>query len=227
MDWAGGSSALFYQFKEAQMGTRLKSIVLSLGASMALLVLAALALGGQSSPQTVLAFSSPLALTDVSPDTGFIGQDIVLTLTGSTFDPDDTFRLVKPGQPDIVATGVTRVSATTLTGTVHLTPSVAGPWHVQIISGTTAITFTNRFTVYHGVYLPTMLKEYPPSEKYAVIVGIADFLYANDLNYTDDDARDFRQALLDYGGFKDENIKMLIDSQATKWAIHDSIINWL
>ncbi|MCD6553954.1 MAG: caspase family protein [Anaerolineae bacterium] len=209
------------------MDAKLKSIIVSLGGGVALLILVALVLGGQPVPQPVLAFSTPQALTDVSPDTGFIGQDIVLTLTGGTFDPGDTFRLVKPGQPDIVATGVTRVSATTLTGTVHLTPSVAGPWHVQVISGTTAITFTNRFTVYHGVYLPTVLKEYPPSEKYAVVVGIADFLYANDLNYTDDDARDFRQALLDYGGFRDENIKMLIDSQATKWAIHDSIINWL
>ncbi|MDY7041797.1 MAG: caspase family protein, partial [Chloroflexota bacterium] len=78
----------------------------------------------------------------------------------------------------------------------------------------------------HYAYLPLVLRNYGGA-KYAVIVGIADFLYSGDLNYTDDDARDFRQALLDDGGFEDANINMLIDSQATKSAIQDAITTWL
>ncbi|MBC7249918.1 MAG: caspase family protein [Anaerolineae bacterium] len=78
-----------------------------------------------------------------------------------------------------------------------------------------------------SVYLPAVFKSYPPSDKYAVIVGVADFQCANNLNYTDDDARDFRQTLIDYGGFESENIYMLIDSQATKSAIRNAITDWL
>jgi len=60
-----------------------------------------------------------------------------------------------------------------------------------------------------------------------VIVGIADYLAVTDLNYTDDDAEDFRQMLLDKGGFEADNIKLLLDSQATKFNIYDAITGWL
>jgi len=77
------------------------------------------------------------------------------------------------------------------------------------------------------VYLPLVLRNYGGA-KYAVVVGIADYPGTeNDLNYTDDDARDFRQTLIDYGGFESENINMLVDSQATKSAIYNAITDWL
>jgi hypothetical protein len=68
--------------------------------------------------------------------------------------------------------------------------------------------------------------------RYAVIVGIAD--YENlvpgpngDLNYTDDDARDLSRTLAIAGGFPPTNIRMLIDSQATKAGIRSAVIDWL
>jgi hypothetical protein len=63
--------------------------------------------------------------------------------------------------------------------------------------------------------------------KYAVIVGIADFQYINDLNYTDDDANDFYNMLISRGGFSSANINRMIDSQATKANIQSAITSWL
>ncbi|HHE41299.1 MAG TPA: caspase family protein, partial [Dehalococcoidia bacterium] len=75
------------------------------------------------------------------------------------------------------------------------------------------------------VYLPLVLKEYPG--KYAVVVGVADYQYLNDLNYTDDDAQDFYNTLLHQCDFQSDDIKLLTNSQATKSAIQDAITNWL
>jgi hypothetical protein len=61
---------------------------------------------------------------------------------------------------------------------------------------------------------------------YAVICGIADYIgNANDLNFTDDDAIDFRNALLIRPNWNDNNIRMLIDQAATKNNIHSAIQN--
>ncbi len=60
---------------------------------------------------------------------------------------------------------------------------------------------------------------------YAVICGISDYLYASDLTYCDDDAWDVRDALLAWGNWDNANITMLIDSAATKNAIHTAILN--
>jgi hypothetical protein len=67
----------------------------------------------------------------------------------------------------------------------------------------------------------------PTGDKYAVIVGIADFLYGSDLNYTDDDANDFYNILVNRGGFSSANINKMIDSQATKSNIQSAITSWL
>jgi hypothetical protein len=61
---------------------------------------------------------------------------------------------------------------------------------------------------------------------YAVIVGVADYPGTiNDLNYTDDDAIDLRNALLALGNWKSENITLLTNSAATKDAIHTAIFD--
>jgi hypothetical protein len=78
-------------------------------------------------------------------------------------------------------------------------------------------------------YLPTVFRDYG-TKRYAVIVGVADYLnedYAPDLNYTDNDAWDVRQALISHGGFDAANINILIDSQATKAGVHSAISSWL
>lgn len=77
------------------------------------------------------------------------------------------------------------------------------------------------------VYLPLVARNYG-GQRYAVIVGIADYPgTGNDLNYTDDDAEDFRQMLLDNGNFEAENIRMRIDSAATEATIQSDITSWL
>jgi uncharacterized caspase-like protein len=87
------------------------------------------------------------------------------------------------------------------------------------------------------VYTPLVVKNYPPPvNRYAVIIGVADYMYddslppgcfLDDLPYPDDDAEALKQILLNQGGFESANIQTLIDWQATKANIQDAITNWL
>ncbi len=68
----------------------------------------------------------------------------------------------------------------------------------------------------------------PPPEdgKYAVVIGIADYDGTqNDLWNPDADAKEFRDVLIG-NGYATENIKYLLDSQATAQGIYDAI-DWL
>ena len=87
-------------------------------------------------------------------------------------------------------------------------------------------------------FLPLVLRNHPQFDRYAVIVGVADYLYDDghpitpclllaDLPYPDDDASNFRSTLINRGGFDPANILMLTDSQATKSAIENAITSWL
>ena len=61
---------------------------------------------------------------------------------------------------------------------------------------------------------------------YAVLVGIADYPgTGNDLDYTDDDAVDMKDALLNYPNWSEGNITMLLDAEATKLNIGTAIQN--
>jgi hypothetical protein len=61
-------------------------------------------------------------------------------------------------------------------------------------------------------------------ECWAVIVGVSDYEYINDLNYCDDDAWDLAQELSPVWG--EDHVKVLTDSEATKANIF-SAIDWL
>jgi hypothetical protein len=61
-------------------------------------------------------------------------------------------------------------------------------------------------------------------ECWAVLVGVSNYQYLNDLNYSDDDARELSQSLSPVWG--SSHIRLLTDSQATKTAIL-SAISWL
>jgi len=63
------------------------------------------------------------------------------------------------------------------------------------------------------------------ADYYAVIIGVADYPgTVNDLRYTDDDALDLYDTLLeDSDRWKAENITLLIDSNASKTIIHDAL----
>ncbi|GAF89084.1 unnamed protein product, partial [marine sediment metagenome] len=60
-------------------------------------------------------------------------------------------------------------------------------------------------------------------EYWAVIVGVANYPGYNDLDYTDDDAYDVRDALLASTNWEADHITMLIDSGATKANIQSAI----
>jgi uncharacterized repeat protein (TIGR02543 family) len=62
------------------------------------------------------------------------------------------------------------------------------------------------------------------TECWAVIIGVSNYQYINDLDYCDDDARDLEEILSSVWG--SDHVRMLIDSQATKAGIFDAI-DWL
>lgn len=68
----------------------------------------------------------------------------------------------------------------------------------------------------------------PGVEYWAVIAAVADYPPASpvgDLQYTDDDAYDVRDALLASANWDDDHITMLIDEEATKAGIQNAISN--
>lgn len=58
---------------------------------------------------------------------------------------------------------------------------------------------------------------------YGVIVGVADYPGGGGLAFTDDDAREIKDALLRYGNWEEANIQLLLDSAATKSGIQAAI----
>lgn len=65
----------------------------------------------------------------------------------------------------------------------------------------------------------------PEVEYWAVIVGVANYQYIEDLYYSDDDARELHEKLTLIWG--EDHIKLLVDHEATKANIEDAIYSWL
>lgn len=67
------------------------------------------------------------------------------------------------------------------------------------------------------------------SEFYALIVGIEEFagLETPDEEWLDESATAFYERLLSSENWKEENIKFLLNENATKENIHDAIVGWL
>ncbi|MBC8229659.1 caspase family protein, partial [bacterium] len=64
----------------------------------------------------------------------------------------------------------------------------------------------------------------PITHYWAVIAGVADYPgTGNDLDYPDDDAIDIKNSLLLYENWEDDNIQLLLDSEATKANIQTAI----
>jgi hypothetical protein len=68
----------------------------------------------------------------------------------------------------------------------------------------------------------------PRGEYWAVIAGVSDYADPSipDLSYCDDDANDIYSRLLSYDNWKASNMRLLIDSAATKANIHNAI-DWM
>jgi uncharacterized caspase-like protein len=79
----------------------------------------------------------------------------------------------------------------------------------------------------HGAIATGVVSYLPEGgDKWAVIIGISDYSGTiNDLNYCDDDAQEFYNALLGYGWLP-SHVKLLIDEKATKQNIMDAIV-WM
>lgn len=63
------------------------------------------------------------------------------------------------------------------------------------------------------------------SECWAVIIGVADYQYIDDLWYCDDNAQDLYEQLAPIWG--EDHVKLLVNSEATKANIEDAICHWL
>lgn len=62
-------------------------------------------------------------------------------------------------------------------------------------------------------------------EYWAVLVGVANYQYIEDLDYSDDDARELHEKLAPIWG--EDHIKLLVNHEATKANIEDAIYSWL
>ncbi len=66
------------------------------------------------------------------------------------------------------------------------------------------------------------------NDRYALVIGISSYENsANNLKYARKDAEDFRNSLLEYGKFNKENVKLLVDKQASRENIRKNIEGWL
>jgi uncharacterized caspase-like protein len=80
------------------------------------------------------------------------------------------------------------------------------------VIGVSAVALNGRATAGDGV-----------TTFHAVVCGVSEYQMVNDLRYGDDDATDFRQALLASGGWSETNVKLLTNNAATKQAIRSAI----
>ncbi|MDA1190084.1 MAG: caspase family protein [Candidatus Poribacteria bacterium] len=67
------------------------------------------------------------------------------------------------------------------------------------------------------------------AETYAVIVGINEFrpVGVRRLQYAEDDARLMRDALIQYAGVREENIRLIVGEEATRASIGQAVAGWL
>jgi hypothetical protein len=158
------------------------------------------------------------------PSDGATDQSVNVNLSWSGGDPDgdrvtyDVYLEASDSTPDVLVSddqsGTSYDPGTLVTGTHYYWQIVAADEHKAITIG--------------PVWAFTTTAGGPPAAgRYAIIVDVAEYEMYGDLDYADDDARDFRQTSLRLGGFREEDILILTDTLATKAAIRDAITIWL
>jgi len=115
---------------------------------------------------------SPTApmVSGISPSSGVnTGIVHVTDLSGSNFQVGVTVALTKSNQAPIAGTSVSRVSSSRITCDFDLTGAATGPWNVVVTNpDAQRATLLNGFSVTvpgaqeHKVYLPLVLRRYPP-----------------------------------------------------------------
>ena len=88
-------------------------------------------------------------VTGITPGSGInTGSTSITNLAGSGFLAGATVKLTKSGQSDIIATGVTVVSATKITCSLSLADKATGTWNVVVTNtDSQSGTLTNGFTI--------------------------------------------------------------------------------
>ncbi len=87
-----------------------------------------------------------------------------------------------------------------------------------------ALLITTRLVVFGQ----ELRNNYSSNDRYALIIGISKYQNsANDLNFAQKDAEDFSGALSKFGLFKKENIKLLVNNNASRENIRRNIEGWL
>jgi hypothetical protein len=80
-----------------------------------------------------ISLGPPPAVFSIAPSQASTGHMAAITdLIGAYFRPGVAVKLVKPGQPDILATSVSVVSGSRLTCNLDLRGAAAGPWDVVV-----------------------------------------------------------------------------------------------
>ena len=109
-----------------------------------------------------------LTVTSITPNSGYYTETVHITnLAGTNFQSGATVKLTKSGESDINATGVNVESATKISCDFDLNGADTGKWNVVVTnldaqSGTLSNGFTVRAPGYRYVYLPMIVRDYPP-----------------------------------------------------------------
>jgi len=86
-------------------------------------------------------------VSSIVPATGVNTGSQAVTILGTNFSSPATPRLIKTGQPDIIASGVTVVDGNTITCTFNLAGVVTGAWDVQVTTPGGSGILPGAFTV--------------------------------------------------------------------------------
>ncbi len=115
-------------------------------------------------------------VSSITPSTGQNTTSVTITnLAGTGFLSGATVKLTKSGQTDVVATGVTVVSATRINCTFDLTGKAAGPWNIVVTNTDTKTgTLPNGFTVTGLTPAPTITSISPATGIDTTSVTITD-----------------------------------------------------
>jgi hypothetical protein len=113
---------------------------------------------------TVNAPSAAPTVTSITPNSGFNDGTVSITnLAGSNFQSGATVKLTKSGQPNINATNVVVVSSSKITCDFYLTGAATGAWNVVVTNpDSQSGTRPNGFTVNAPIYLPLVMRRWPP-----------------------------------------------------------------
>jgi len=117
------------------------------------------------------------------------------------------------------------INETGLTETFYLTPAgklKPNTYYYWRVNATNE-NGTSNWSIYWRFKTPAAPS--PSIAGWAVIIGVSDYQQINDLSYADDDAQDMYNRLISEG-WKNNQIKVLINSQATKTNIKNAL-DWL